>query len=201
MTPPSRKPTLFEAEVMLREAIARGHVCAVHEWRIRHDRKRHSTVIYRCECGNVSFDDVSCAVCRTFATMLVGRDESVEDLDMRYQLAERTLDRLATVVARLKEQQSAAKAPPPVDDIVITTGCEAVHPDRRGGQHVAMACTGVRVTHTPTGISVLADHERSQHANRREAFRQLRDKLMSREDEGIVIGDDVIARINKEAWG
>ncbi len=59
-------------------------------------------------------------------------------------------------------------------DIVITGGCEAVHPDRRGGQHVAKPCTGVRATHRPTGISVMVDTERSQHANRRLAEKRLK---------------------------
>lgn len=59
------------------------------------------------------------------------------------------------------------------EDLDIVSGCIAVHPERRGGQHVAMMCTGIRVTHKPTGISVLANDERSQHANREVAMRKL----------------------------
>ncbi len=46
-------------------------------------------------------------------------------------------------------------------------GCDAVHPDRRGGQHVARGCsTGVLVIDETTGFGVLAQFERSQHKNK-----------------------------------
>jgi protein subunit release factor A len=45
-------------------------------------------------------------------------------------------------------------------------GCDAVHPDRRGGQHVAMACPGVLVIDDEAGIGVLVQHERSQVKNK-----------------------------------
>jgi protein subunit release factor B len=51
----------------------------------------------------------------------------------------------------------------------IITGCDAVHPDRRGGQHVAMRCTGVLVIDDDRGIGVMCNTERSQHGNIREA--------------------------------
>ena len=62
-------------------------------------------------------------------------------------------------------------------DLEITVGCAAVHPDQRGGQHVAMRCSGVRITHKPTGISVLSMDERSQHANKQKAMEMLREAL------------------------
>lgn len=58
-------------------------------------------------------------------------------------------------------------------DLIITTGCEAQHPDQRGGQHVSKPCTGVRITHAPTGLSVMVDTERSQHGNRLVAMETL----------------------------
>ena len=44
------------------------------------------------------------------------------------------------------------------------TGCDAVHPDRRGGQHVAKPCAGAHVIDEDTGIGVSVRHERSQDA-------------------------------------
>lgn len=55
----------------------------------------------------------------------------------------------------------------------IIVGCDAVHPNRRGGQHVAMHCTGVLVIDDERGIGVLVNTERSQHANRQKAERPL----------------------------
>ena len=49
------------------------------------------------------------------------------------------------------------------------TGCDAVHPDRRGGQHVAMACPGVLVIDDEHGIGILVMHERSQIKNKQAA--------------------------------
>ncbi len=51
----------------------------------------------------------------------------------------------------------------------ITTGCDAVHPDQRGGQHVAQRCTGVLVIDDERGIGVLVTSQRSQLGNRQKA--------------------------------
>ena len=67
-------------------------------------------------------------------------------------------------------------------DLEITTGCEAVHPDQRGGQHVAKHCTGVRITHKPTGVSVLCNSERSQHGNRSKAMEMLRERVSQEQE-------------------
>lgn len=56
----------------------------------------------------------------------------------------------------------------------IITGCDAVHPDHRGGQHVAKPCTGVLVIDDERGIGVLVNSERSQHGNRTRAEALLR---------------------------
>lgn len=63
------------------------------------------------------------------------------------------------------------------EDLEITTGCHAVHPDRRGGQHVAVHCTGVRILHIPTGVEVLSSEERSQLRNLEAAMQMLREAL------------------------
>jgi protein subunit release factor A len=52
-------------------------------------------------------------------------------------------------------------------------GCDAVHPDRRGGQHVAMRCTGVLMIDDERGIGVLCNSERSQHGNKERAEQML----------------------------
>lgn len=49
------------------------------------------------------------------------------------------------------------------------TGCDAVHPDRRGGQHVARPCFGVLALDETKGIGVMVSSERSQHGNKTRA--------------------------------
>lgn len=60
-----------------------------------------------------------------------------------------------------------------LDDLDIYVGCAAAHPDRRGGQHVAMQCSTVHVVHKPTGIGVRVDSERSQFKNKEIAMKRL----------------------------
>lgn len=62
----------------------------------------------------------------------------------------------------------------------IITGCDAVHPDQRGGQHVAQRCTGVLVIDDDRGVGVLINSERSQHKNIERA-RKVLAELVERE--------------------
>ena len=50
-----------------------------------------------------------------------------------------------------------------------------------GGRHINKTDSAVRLTHAPTGIVVACQNQRSQHANRDHAWKQLRAKLYERE--------------------
>lgn len=60
------------------------------------------------------------------------------------------------------------------EDLTVVAGCSAVHPDQRGGQHVAKQCTGVLMIHHPTGIGVMCNVNRSQYGNRAGALEMLK---------------------------
>jgi peptide chain release factor len=61
---------------------------------------------------------------------------------------------------------------------------EAMRSSGPGGQHVNTTASAVRATHLPTGVSVVARDERSQHRNRALALARLAATLAGRADAG-----------------
>lgn len=59
---------------------------------------------------------------------------------------------------------------------------EAMQSSGPGGQHVNTTASAVRATHLPTGVSVVARDERSQHRNRALALARLAATLAARAD-------------------
>jgi protein subunit release factor A len=67
----------------------------------------------------------------------------------------------------------------PEDDEALLAECqvETFRSGGPGGQHQNVTESGVRLTHVPTGVRVIARDERSQHRNRAKALERLREKL------------------------
>jgi peptide chain release factor 2 len=74
------------------------------------------------------------------------------------------------------------------DDIEIDLDMSDVRVDTyrasgAGGQHVNKTDSAIRLTHTPSGIVVQCQNQRSQHKNRDQAVKQLKAKLYEHEDQ------------------
>jgi len=71
---------------------------------------------------------------------------------------------------------------PEADDVDVEINLSDVEIDTyrssgAGGQHVNKTDSAIRLTHTPTGIVITCQDERSQHKNKDKAFKILRAKL------------------------
>lgn len=85
---------------------------------------------------------------------------------------------MTIVVLPLADDKNAAdsSAAPLVDPRDVKT--EVMRSRGAGGQHVNKTESAIRLTHTPTGITVSMQDSRSQHANREKAWSILRSRLL-----------------------
>ncbi|MEN9361263.1 MAG: hypothetical protein RL095_2798 [Verrucomicrobiota bacterium] len=68
----------------------------------------------------------------------------------------------------------------PKDDEALAAECEfeSFRAGGPGGQHVNTTDSAVRLRHRPSGLAIVARESRSQHDNRADALRKLREALI-----------------------
>jgi len=102
------------------------------------------------------------------------------------------------LVEVMPQVESAAEVNLDPDDLRI----DVFRASGKGGQNVQKNATAVRITHTPTGITVSCQNERSQHRNKESALKVLEARLLERElvqkaeEKARLKGDHISA-----AWG
>ena len=75
------------------------------------------------------------------------------------------------------ETEDAIRLPESDEDLLRECEVDTFRSGGPGGQHVNKVETGVRLTHTPSGIVVSCREERSQHRNKSACLRKLRERV------------------------
>lgn len=78
------------------------------------------------------------------------------------------------------DDRSPRRIPRDDRDLLAQCRVDTFRSGGKGGQHQNTTESGVRLTHRPTGITVTARDERSQHRNRKIALDRLRSALKER---------------------
>ncbi len=63
------------------------------------------------------------------------------------------------------------------EELLKECGFETFRASGKGGQHVNVTDSAVRMIHRPTGLIVASQKERSQYLNKRECLKKLRKKV------------------------
>lgn len=79
----------------------------------------------------------------------------------------------------MTSERDPTRDAPPADDDALLAECdvETFRAGGPGGQHQNVTESAVRLTHRPTGVTVIARESRSQHRNRKIALGRLREAL------------------------